>query len=70
MKAIIVNRISDSALYLGLFIIFFLFKTFDFSILSLCSSFLFDNHGKVLRLINKVVDLKELELEPKIFTYI
>ena len=70
MKAIIVNRISDSALYLGLFIIFFLFKTFDFSILSLCSGLLFDNQGKTLRLINRVVDLWAIEARPNIFYYI
>lgn len=43
MKAIIINRISDSALYFGLFIIFFLFKTLDFSLLSICSTVLIDN---------------------------
>jgi NADH:ubiquinone oxidoreductase subunit 5 (subunit L)/multisubunit Na+/H+ antiporter MnhA subunit len=62
MKAIIVNRISDSALYLGLFIIFFLFKTLDFPILSVCSNFLIDYKGKTLGLIDSFIEDSAFEL--------
>jgi NADH:ubiquinone oxidoreductase subunit 5 (subunit L)/multisubunit Na+/H+ antiporter MnhA subunit len=37
IKAIVVNRISDAALYFSLVIIFFLFKTFDFFVINSCS---------------------------------
>jgi proton-translocating NADH-quinone oxidoreductase chain L len=61
MKAIIVNRISDSALYLGLFIIFFLFKTFDFPILSVCSNFLIDYTEKTRGLVDSFIETSVFE---------
>jgi NADH-quinone oxidoreductase subunit L len=55
MKAIIVNRIGDFGVYFALLLVFYFFKTFDFSVLfSINYLILNDNINLLFFNINKI----------------